>query len=159
MNEEREKHIITWDMLQIHVRKLAKRLLPARQWCGIIAVTRGGLVPACLLARELNIRYIDTICISSYDHDTQREMHILKRAEGDGEGFIVVDDLVDTGDTAQVIRSTYPKARFVSVFAKPAGRPLVDDYQVDIPQEVWIEQPWDMGIAFTPPLVNGDESF
>ncbi len=105
-----EKYVVTWDMLQIHARKLAQRLLPAEQWKGIIAVSRGGLVPAGILARELGIRYVDTVCISSYDHDNQRDLKVLKRAEGDGEGFIVIDDLVDTGGTATAIREMYPKA-------------------------------------------------
>ena len=105
-----------------------------------------------LLARELGIRHVDTVCISSYDHDNQREMNIIKRAEGDGDGFIVIDDLVDTGGTAKAIRDMYPKAHFVTIFAKPAGKPLVDDYVVDIPQDTWIEQPWDMGITFVKPI-------
>ncbi len=58
------------------------------------------------------------------------------------------------GGTAKVVREMYHKARFVTIFAKPAGRPLVDDYVVDIPQDTWIEQPWDMGITFIPPLVK-----
>ena len=153
-----EKYIVTWDMLQIHARKLASRLMPSEQWKGIIAVSRGGLVPGALLARELGIRHVDTVCISSYDHDNQRELKVLKRAEGDGEGFIVIDDLVDTGGTAVAIREMYPKAHFVTIFAKPAGRPLVDDYVVDIPQDTWIEQPWDMGVVFVPPI-SGRESF
>lgn len=99
-----EKYVVTWDMLQIHARKLASRLLPADQWKGIIAVSRGGLVPAGILARELGIRYVDTVCIASYNHDNQGELKVLKRAEGDGEGFIVIDDLVDTGGTAKAIR-------------------------------------------------------
>ncbi len=149
-----EKYVVTWDMLQIHARTMAKRLLPAEQWTGIIAVSRGGLVPAALLARELCIRHVDTVCISSYDHDNQRDMQVLKRAEGDGEGFIVIDDLVDTGGTAKAIREMYPKAHFITIFAKPAGAPLVDDYVIDIPQDTWIEQPWDMGVVFVPPLVG-----
>ncbi len=140
------------DMLQIHARKLASRLMPSEQWKGIIAVSRGGLVPGALLARELGIRHVDTVCISSYDHDNQRELKVLKRAEGDGEGFIVIDDLVDTGGTAVAIREMYPKAHFVTIFAKPAGRPLVNDYIVDIPQDTRIEQPWDMGVVFVPPI-------
>lgn len=118
-----EKYVVTWDMLQIHARKLATRLLPVEQWKGIIAVSRGGLVPGALLARELGIRHVDTVCISSYDHDNQRELTVLKRAEGDGEGFIVIDDLVDTGGTAVAIREMYPKAHFVTIFAnRPAVR-------------------------------------
>lgn len=147
-----EKYVVTWDMLHMQARELAHRLLPADQWTGIIAVSRGGLVPAALLARELGIRHVDTVCISSYDHDNQREMKVLKRAESDGEGFIVVDDLVDTGGTAKAIREMYPKAHFVTIFAKPGGRPLVDDYVVDIPQTTWIEQPWDTAMTFVPPI-------
>lgn len=147
-----EKYVVTWDMFQMHARKLSERLLPASQWKGIIAVSRGGLFPAAVIARELGIRLVETVCIASYDHDQQNELKVLHRAEGDGEGFIVVDDLVDTGNTACAIREMYPKAKFVTVFAKPAGAPLVDDYVVDIPQNTWIEQPWDMGITFVPPL-------
>jgi len=147
-----KKYYVSWDNLQREARRLARRLMPADQWQGIIGVSRGGLVPAALLARELGIRYVDTVCISSYDHEHQRELRVLKAAPGDGEGFIVVDDLVDTGSTARAIREMYPKARFVTIFAKPMGRELVDDYVMEIPQDTWIEQPWDMALCFVPPV-------
>ncbi|MCL1144722.1 xanthine phosphoribosyltransferase [Shewanella sp. 10N.261.52.F9] len=147
-----KKFLITWDQMQGYTRELAERLLPVEQWQGIIAVSRGGLVPAAILARELGIRHVDTICISSYDHDHQRETKIIKQAPGDGEGFIVIDDLVDSGSTAKIVREIYPKAKFVTVCAKPAGKPLVDDYIVDIAQDTWIEQPWDTGVSFREPL-------
>lgn len=151
---EKEKYIVTWDMLQIFGRTLSKRLLPADQWKGIIAVSRGGLVPAAILARELSIRYVDTLCISSYDHDNQREQLVLKKAEleNGGEGFLVVDDLVDSGNTARAIREFYPNAKFVTIFAKPKAKMLVDDYVVDIDQGTWIEQPWDLGLSFIKPI-------
>ena len=149
-----EKYVVTWDMFHMHARKLSERLLPASQWKGVIAVSRGGLFPSAVIARELGIRHVETVCIASYNHDAQGELQVLHAADvpNGGEGFIVVDDLVDTGNTARAIRKMYPKARFVTVFAKPAGAELVDDYVVDIPQNTWIEQPWDMGICFVPPL-------
>ena len=49
------------------------------------------------------------MCIASYDHDEQGTLKVLHRAGGDGEGMIVVDDLVDTGNTARAIREMYPK--------------------------------------------------
>ncbi|CWX53830.1 TPA: xanthine phosphoribosyltransferase [Haemophilus influenzae 10810] len=150
-----EKYVVTWDMFQMHARKLSERLLPASQWKGIIAVSRGGLFPAAVLARELGLRHIETVCIASYhDHNNQGELQILHAAQvpNGGEGFIVVDDLVDTGNTARAIRQMYPNAKFVTVFAKPAGAELVDDYVIDIPQNTWIEQPWDLGLTFVPPL-------
>ncbi|MBX4181223.1 xanthine phosphoribosyltransferase [Sodalis sp. CWE] len=146
------KYLVTWDTLQIYTRTMASRLLPATRWKSIIAVSRGGLVPGALLARELGIRHVDTVCIASYDHDRQHDLNILKQAKGDSKKLIVIDDLVDTGNTAKVIREIYPKAYFVTIFAKPAGRQLVDDYVIDVPQNTWIEQPWDMGIGFIPPL-------
>ncbi|WP_118776346.1 xanthine phosphoribosyltransferase [Haemophilus haemolyticus] len=150
-----EKYVVTWDMFQMHARKLSERLLPASQWKGIIAVSRGGLFPAAVLARELGIRHIETVCIASYhDHNNQGELQVFHAAQvpNGGEGFIVVDDLVDTGNTARAIRQMYPNAKFVTVFAKPAGAELVDDYVIDIPQNTWIEQPWDLGLTFVPPL-------
>ncbi|QCI24893.1 xanthine phosphoribosyltransferase [Buchnera aphidicola (Rhopalosiphum padi)] len=151
-----EKYIVTWDMLQIHTRRLAKRLLKIQNsWNGIIAVSRGGLVPSAILARELGIRCVDTVCIASYNYDClQKNRKIIKKAKGNGEKVIVVDDLVDTGGTAKIIRNLYPKAYFVTIFAKPLGRLLVDDYIIDIEQNIWIEQPWDMSISYISPLVK-----
>ena len=152
-----EKYVVTWDMFQMHARKLSERLLPASQWKGIIAVSRGGLFPAAVLARELSIRHVETVCIASYhDHNNQGELQVLHAAQvpNGGEGFIIVDDLVDTGNTARAIREMYPNAKFVTVFAKPAGAELVDDYVIDIPQNNWIEQPWDLGLMFVPPFAR-----
>ena len=83
-------------------------------------------------------------------------MQVLHAAQvpNGGEGFIIVDDLVYTGNTARAIREMYPNAKFVTVFAKPAGAELVDDYVIDIPQNTWIEQPWDLGLMFVPPLAR-----
>lgn len=146
------KFVITWDNMQMYCRQLAEKQMPAEQWKGIIGVSRGGLVPAAILARELGIRHVDTICISSYDHDHQRDMSVLKAPDHDGEGFLIVEDLVDTGNTARKIRQMYPKAKFVSVCAKPEGACLVDEYIVDIAQDTWIEQPWDMAVTFVDPI-------
>ncbi len=152
-----KKFYVSWELEQRETKRLARKLLPADQWKGIIAVSRGGLVPAAILARELGIRNIDTICIASYDHNHQKELKVIKGVDHDGEGYVVVDDLVDTGETAKVIREMLPKARFVTVFAKPAGKHLVDDFITEIPQDTWIEQPWDMSLCFVPP-VAGEES-
>lgn len=73
-----EKYIVTWDMLQMHARTLAQRLLPGKQWKGIIAVSHGGLVPSAIVPRELGLRHIDTVYISSYDHNSQREIKVIK---------------------------------------------------------------------------------
>jgi xanthine phosphoribosyltransferase len=124
----------------------------------VVAITRGGLVPAAIVARELGIRVIETVCVASYDYDKQGTINVLK-AVGEsiigtdrGAGVLIVDDLVDTGATARVVREMLPKAHFASVYAKPAGRPMVDTFVTEVSQDTWIYLPWDMGLAFTPPI-------
>jgi xanthine phosphoribosyltransferase len=143
---------VSWDELHRHARALAWRLLELGPWQGIVAITRGGLVPAAIVARELDIRLVDTVCIASYEDRAQGGMRIIKRIAGDGAGFLIVDDLVDTGDTARAVREMLPKAHFATVYAKPAGRPLVDTYVTEVSQDTWILFPWDIEPQFAPPI-------
>ena len=145
---------VSWEELHRHARALSWRLAQMAPWEGIVAVARGGLVPAAILARELNVRLIDTVCISSYDHQDQRETKILKRHDGDGEGWLIVDDLVDTGRTAAVVREMMPKAHFATIYAKPAGRPLVDTYITEVSQDTWIYFPWDIEPQYIRPIAE-----
>lgn len=145
---------VTWDELHRHARALAWRLLDLGPWQGIIAITRGGLVPAAIVARELDIRLIDTVCIASYDERDRGKITVLKPLAGDGAGWLIIDDLVDTGHTAQVVRAMLPKAHFATVYAKPAGRPLVDTFITEVSQDTWILFPWDIEPQYAPPLAS-----
>ena len=144
---------VSWAQLHRDVRELCHRLVE-RDFEGIVAITRGGLIPAALIARELNVRLIDTVCIKSYDHMDQNDLDVIKGVDHDGAGWLLVDDLVDTGRTARKVREMLPKAHFVTVYAKPEGLPLVDQYLTEVAQDCWIQFPWDMGIAYVEPLAN-----
>ena len=123
-------------------------------WEGLVAVTRGGMVPAAVVARELEIRLIETICLASYDDRNQGTLEVLKSVPGDGQGWLIIDDLVDTGQTAQAVRDLLPKAHFASVYAKPAGRPLVDTFITEVSQDTWILFPWDTEPRSVPPIIK-----
>jgi len=152
-------YAISWDQLHRDSKVLAWRLLEHSFFNGIIAVTRGGLVPASIIARELDIRLVDTICVSSYDWKDQKgEVKVLKDVVGDGEGWLIVDDLVDTGKTAEVIRKRLPKAHFATIYAKPAGRPLVDTFIMEVSQDTWILFPWDAESRFVQPIAGQRET-
>jgi xanthine phosphoribosyltransferase len=154
-NRYQRTYPISWDQLHRDARALAWRLLDKDFFKGIIAVTRGGLVPAAIIARELDIRLVDTICVSSYDWQNQKgEVKLLKGIEGDGSGWLIVDDLVDTGRTGKLIRELLPKAHFACVYAKPAGRPLVDTFITEVSQDTWILFPWDAESQFVQPLAG-----
>lgn len=146
---------ISWDQLHRDSKALAWRLLGDNYYKGIIAITRGGMVPAAIIARELDIHLIDTICISSYDwKDKKGDADILKKFDHDGEGWLLIDDLVDTGRTAKIVKDMVPKAHFATVYAKPAGRDMVDSYVTEVSQDTWILFPWDSEVQFVQPLIG-----
>ena len=150
---------VSWNELHRDAKALAWRLAERGPWKGIVAITRGGLVPAHIIARELDVRVIDTVCISSYDEENQREARVLKGAAGggDGAGWLVVDDLVDTGQTGRIVREMLPKAHFATVYAKPAGRPIVDTFVTEVSQDTWILFPWDTEPQYARPIAAGRE--
>jgi xanthine phosphoribosyltransferase len=162
MDEKWQKSFpVSWDQFHRDARALAWRLSAAGPFEAVVAITRGGLVPAAVVARELGIRVIETICVASYDYDKQGTISILKTVSekivgsDKGAGVLIIDDLVDTGATARVVREILPKAHFATVYAKPLGRPLVDSFVTEVSQDTWIYLPWDMGLQFTPPLQDG----
>jgi len=145
---------VSWEQLHRDAKALAWRLLELGPWKGIVAVTKGGLVPASVVARELDVRTIETACLSSYEWKDQGGLNILKEPTlaGDGEGWLIIDDLVDTGGTAKILRGLLPKAHFATVYAKPKGRPLVDTFITEVSQDTWILFPWDAESQFVTPL-------
>lgn len=150
---------VTWEHPHRDARLLAWRLPEKGLWTGIIAITRGGLVPAAITAREPGVHRIDTVCISSYTWQDQSErLEVLKVVQGDGDGWILADDLVDTGRTARAVRHMLPKAHFATVYAKPEGRPLVDTFITEVRQDTWILFLWDSEAQYVPPLANQREA-
>jgi len=155
---------ISWDQIHRDSRALAWRLdghgPNDGAWKAVVAITRGGMAPAMIVARELDIRTVDTISIKSYDHQAQSEATVLKTPDlqmmGDGTGVLIIDDLVDSGKTLEVVRAMFPKAHFATVYAKPKGRPMVDTFITEVSQDTWIFFPWDMALQYVEPYRGTD---
>ena len=160
---------VSWDQLHRDSRALAWRLdghgPDAGSWRAVVAITRGGMAPAMIVARELDIRTVDTISVKSYlsgggKADQRREAQVLKSPDaemmGDGEGVLIVDDLVDTGKTLELVRQIYPKAHFATVYAKPEGEPQVETFITGVSQDTWIFFPWDMALQYVEPYRGRD---
>ena len=158
-------YAVSWDQLHRDARALAWRLMDKGPFTGIVAITRGGLIPAAIIARELDIRLVESVSIITYaagsggsliEESTAGAPVVIKppAAAGDGSGYLIVDDLVDTGTTARVVRGLLPRAHFATVYAKPAGRVTVDDYITEVSQDTWIMFPWDTEQQFVAPLVK-----
>lgn len=140
------RYPVSWEEFYRNARALAWRLNENNSWKGIIAITRGGLVPATIIARELGVRKIDTISIVSYgENDKQIAPEIIKtcQVENEGQGWLVVDDLVDTGLTAQIVRKMLPQAHITAIYAKPLGKGYVNTFMTEVSQDTWIVFPWE----------------
>jgi xanthine phosphoribosyltransferase len=157
---------VSWDQLHRDARALAWRLqgqgpLEEGGWKAVVAITRGGMAPAMIIARELDIRMVDTISVKSYNHQTQSEPKVIKAPDmelvGDGTGVLVIDDLVDTGRTLEVVRKHMPNAHIATVYAKPMGRPQVDSFITEVSQDTWIFFPWDMALQYVKPYHGSDD--
>ena len=147
---------MSWEQLHRDAKALAWRLLDLPRFEGIVAISRGGLIPAAIIARELDCRLIETVSVVTYDDEARGRPSVIKApvAAGDGAGFLIIDDLVDTGTTARVVRGLLPQARFATVYAKPAGRDLVDLFVTEVSQDTWILFPWDTEAQFVAPMAR-----
>ena len=81
---------VSWDQMHRDSKALAWRLAEQGPWRQIISITRGGMVPACIVARELDVRLVDTICIKTYDHQDRVEPQILKGVSEDYEDLLIL---------------------------------------------------------------------
>ena len=160
---------ISWDQIHRDSRALAWRLdgqgPDDGAWKAVVAITRGGMAPAMIVSRELDIRTVDTISVKSYHSgggkaDQRREAQVLKSPDkdlmGDGTGILIIDDLVDSGKTLELVRNLYPNAHFATVYAKPKGRPQVDTFITEVSQDTWIFFPWDMALQYVEPYRGKD---
>ena len=157
-NDSNSEWFVSWERFHQDTKNLVQQIMPlhkAQPWQGVIGIARGGLIPATIIARELDIRLVDSLAIASYSHQQQGDVAVLKSVTGDGAGMLIVDDLVDTGITAEVAQKLLPKACFVSVYAKPKAIKLAQYFAVEVAQNTWIHFPWDgENGTYTKPLIN-----
>jgi xanthine phosphoribosyltransferase len=160
----RHTYAVTWDQLHRDARALAWRLIALGPFRGVVAITRGGLIPAAIVARELEARVIETVSVTAYGQGEAEwtelgTPQVVKApvAAGNGAGWLLIDDLVDTGTTAKVVRALLPAAHFATVYAKPAGKGLVDTFITEVSQDTWIMFPWDTEAQFAVPLAKREK--
>ena len=157
---------VSWDQFHRDCRALAWRLAAAGPFEAIVCITRGGLVPAAIVARELDLRLVETVCVASYhDYTSQGELKILKSVapsvmaigNGRGKGVLLIDDLTDTGKTAKIVREILPDAHFATVYAKPAGAPMCHTFVTEVSQDTWIYFPWDLDLQYAKPISDASK--
>ncbi len=140
-----EKLYIDWNEFHADVKLLAEKIKECGQFSRIAAVSRGGLIPAGILAYELNIRNCEAVNISSYDNESKRQDTAIEIGTGlqyADEHTLIVDDLADSGRTLQILHKLYPAAKLACVYAKPEGQKYCNIYAKQLPDK-WVVFPWD----------------
>ena len=138
-----DKEYISYEEITNECKKLAMRL-KSNGFNKIIAVTRGGMVPACLLAQFLDIREISSISLVSYSFENKCEEIKCLVSPGvviDNQ-TLFVDDLYDSGQTYSFMKDTYPQAKAVVIYSKN-NRAKLDFPAVEKNADTWLVFPWE----------------
>ncbi len=153
MSNYNREVVLSWQEVHRDARRLAEQLIDLGPWRGIVVITRGGMMPAAVVARELDLRLIETLCLASYQGQERGPMQVLKGVElpNGGEGWLVIDDLSDSGQTLAKVHQQLPRAHVAALYVKPEGRYQVHSYVAEVSQETWIRFPWDLEMHYATP--------
>ncbi|PZA08398.1 MULTISPECIES: phosphoribosyltransferase [unclassified Meiothermus] len=153
------KCFLGWQEITALVSSLLRRLDPHRYDC-ILAVTRGGMIPACLISEATDVRNILTAAVMFYTGagQTLQEPHFLQ-FPGDalllGKRVLIVDDVWDSGKTAVAVRERVKLAGGEPTLAVLHYKPTMNQFPGDGPDlyaaetDAWIVYPWDPAQGWT----------
>ncbi len=142
---------ITWEEYGRLVARLAESVKTSgRDFDLVIGIARGGIPVAMVVADELGVK-IDIINVKSYTGISERSKpRILSTLteEVRGKKLLLVDDLVDEGDTMESIAGYLARSKPSSlvtavIFTKPWSK-LKPDFSVEEVNE-WVVFPWEKG--------------
>ncbi|MDJ0520995.1 MAG: phosphoribosyltransferase family protein [Planctomycetota bacterium] len=164
-------NVLAWNDVEACADLLAEHLPAA---CGepefdrIIGVARGGLVPAVLVAAKLRVKRVESVQVRYYDGDRRLDAPVMLGSaptpygpSGNPAKTLIVDELVDSGETMRHLSTIFPDAQLATLIARqrgeaPAARsgllPWINDPEgaADrpvwvaraVPTEQWILFPW-----------------
>jgi len=141
---------ISKQRLDRDIARLADRVAAQQPWRAVVGVANGGIYPAGKVADRLNLEYREIQLQAYRGRSKSAGVEIIRSLDDSeqGRGLLVVDDVVDSGDTALAIRAMLPRADFLSIYAKAEGASRVEAsgmgfrYAERFPQDVWIVFPW-----------------
>lgn len=140
------KIFIKWDDFHQDVKDLCAKIKASGEYNKIVAISRGGLLPAGIIAYELGIRQCTVINIATYVGAEHLKLDEINHPESVGkvdDKTLIVDDLADQGQTFRVMRRAFPHGKYVTVYAKPVGKKEVDIFAREL-EDKWVVFPWDV---------------
>jgi xanthine phosphoribosyltransferase len=131
-------HDIHTDCIEL-AKKIKKKYKPEK----LILISRGGLIPGSIIANYLGIQDVDVIALKTYaDRKRSKEIKVYKRIKSEKK-LVVIDDLVDSGETAKIVKEMMPNSKFVVLYAKTSGKKQADLHLFDFKDSDWLVFPWE----------------
>ena len=143
-----------YDYSQVHgfCETLATRL-KSTNFDSVVGVSRGGLIPATIIAEHMNIRELRTVGVRSYQLNgmTKRSKSVLYQSCSPylTGRVLLIDDISDTGETFKFLLDHFSKNKQItklitcSLFVRRSSGFIPDYYHTDIIGNEWVVFPWE----------------
>lgn len=146
------KQYINWSDIERMVGRLLKQI--PTDYDNIMVITRGGMVPACLISEKTNIRNILVAAVMFYDGEVRQKeplfLQFPQDSQVNGRKILVVDDVWDTGTTVMAVKERLlrvgARPDIAVLHFKPGKSHFPPDQHPDFyaeETEAWIVYPWD----------------
>jgi xanthine phosphoribosyltransferase len=147
-DEPEQKEILTLTAVGIEtaVAQLAGQIRKAAndgEIQGIVPVAFGGLIPGAMLAYVLGVYDVWPVFAKSYQGQEQKGLSYYippRLKECEGEGYMILDDICDTGVTLRHFMAELPKAKSAALVTK------TDDphfWALRGEERFWYSFPWE----------------
>ena len=124
----------------IELAKIIKKKFNPKK---LILISRGGLIPGSIIANYLGIQDVDVIALKTYaNRKRSPDIKVFKRIKS-LKKLVVIDDLVDSGETAKIVKEMMPNSKFVVLYAKTSGKKQADLHLYDFKDKDWLVFPWE----------------
>jgi hypoxanthine phosphoribosyltransferase len=151
-----DRRLITWTDVERMVDTLLGRLPDG--WDTMLVITRGGMVPACLISERTGLRNILAAAVVFYEGSARalpapRFVQFPEDHQVAGHRVLVVDDVWDTGHTIVAVRDRLRRAGAAVATCVLHYKPGNSRFPGDRPDyyaeqtDGWIVYPWDPGTA------------
>lgn len=145
------REVLTWDLFGQSTRDLAQQVADSGFAPEIIlAVARGGLLPAGAVAYALDVKNLFAMNVEFYTGvDERLEVPVmlpplLHQVDLDAKRVLIVDDVADTGGTLKLVHEFcaghVAESRTAVIYQK--SRSLIDCDYVWKRTDAWINFPW-----------------
>ena len=140
----KNKYYLDWDDIENLVKKTALKIKKNnnKKYDLIIGIKNGGIIPAILISRELDINDIEFITIR------KNKIFKFNKFHKDKKYLLIIDEIYDTGKTFSIVneyfkRFEYDYACLISRYRIPDNHKIVTGKVLN--HKKWIVFPWENG--------------